>query len=367
MDGMAIVILGLSITSSWGNGHATTFRSLVKGLAGRGHRVLFLERDVPWYAANRDLASPPHCRTLLYDSLETLRKNHRQEIREADMVIVGSYVPQGVEVGAFVQETALGLSAFYDIDTPVTVAKLLRGDTEYLSPELIPGYGLYLSFTGGPTLRRLVEEFGSPMALPLYCSVDPELYFPFPESAPPWDLGYMGTYSPDRQPGLEELLLLPAGAWPGGRFIVAGTGYPYDIQWPRNVHRLDHIPPARHCAFYNGQRFTLNLTRSDMKAAGWSPSVRLFEAAACGTPVISDWWSGLEEFFIPGEELLVAASAGEVSEILTGMSDWERRSLGLAARERIRTAHTADRRAEELEQAYLEAMVRTESRAAAPA
>ena len=357
MDGMSIVILGLSITSSWGNGHATTFRSLIKGLAGRGHSVLFLERDVPWDAANRDLTASKHCSTELYPDLETLRSRHGRAIREADLVIVGSYVPQGIEVGRYVQETTFGLAAFYDIDTPVTLAGLVRGKVEYLSPEIIPGYGLYLSFTGGPLLDRLVREFGATMALPLYCSVDPDIYFPIRDAFPAWDLGYMGTYSADRQPGLEALLIEPARSWSGGRFVVAGPKYPPEVPWPPNVRRIEHLPPTAHCAFYNGQRFTLNLTRSDMKEAGWSPSVRLFEAAACAVPVVSDWWPGLDEFFVPGEEIMVAASAGEMSDILLGMEERERRQLGEAARERVLSAHTAERRAEELEQAYLEAML----------
>jgi spore maturation protein CgeB len=354
MNGLSIVILGLSITSSWGNGHATTFRSLVKGLAGRDHRILFLERDVPWYAGNRDLPSPPHCRTELYDSLSALRSRFGGDIRAADLVIVGSYVSQGVEVGSWVQETALGLTAFYDIDTPVTLAKLAKGDTEYISGELIPGYGVYFSFTGGPTLDRLVCEFGARKALPLYCSVDPERYHPIPGKPAEWDLGYMGTYSPDRQPGLEELLLTTARDWHRGRFVVAGPQYPLDVPWPGNVRRIEHLPPSEHCAFYNGQRFTLNLTRSDMKAAGWSPSVRLFEAAACATPVVSDWWPGLDELFVPGEEILVASSAGEVRSILSGMSERERLDLGRAARERVVSEHTAARRAEELERACID-------------
>jgi spore maturation protein CgeB len=356
MDGMSIVILGLSITSSWGNGHATTFRSLVKGLADRGHRVLFLERDVPWYAENRDLPSPPYCRTRLYDGLDTLRATFRPDIREADLVIVGSYVPQGVEVGRFVQDTALGLTAFYDIDTPVTMAKLVRGNTEYLSAELIQGYDLYLSFTGGPMLQRLMNDFGSPLALPFYCSVDPECYFPSHGTAPVWDLGYMGTFSPDRQPGLAGLLLEPARLWSEGRFVVAGPKYPPAVDWPWNVRYIEHLPPATHCAFYNGQRYTLNLTRSDMKEAGWSPSVRLFEAAACATPIISDWWAGIEEFFVPGQEILIASTTEEVREILTGMSDSARRLIGQAARKRVLSAHTAKHRAKQLEQACLDAM-----------
>jgi spore maturation protein CgeB len=288
---LRIVILGLSITSSWGNGHATTYRALVRELVRRGHDVLFLERDQPWYAQNRDLKRPPWGRTALYRDLRTLQAQFAGEVREADVVIVGSFVPDGVKVGDWVQREAAGLKAFYDIDTPVTLARLARGEHDYIAPRQIPSYDLYLSFTGGPTLRRIEREFGSPCARVLYCSVDPELYFP--EAQPiAWDIGYMGTYSVDRQPVLDKLLLEPARRDPEGRFVVAGAQYPRELQWPANVERLAHVPPAQHRSFYNRQRFTLNLTRADMALAGWSPSVRLFEAAACGTPIVSDRWEG---------------------------------------------------------------------------
>jgi spore maturation protein CgeB len=162
-----LVFLGLSLTSSWGNGHATTYRSLIRALAAQGHRVTFLERDVPWYADNRDMPNPPWCRTHLYESVADLQVRFASTVRNADAVIVGSFVPDGVEIGAWVQEAARGTVAFYDIDTPVTMAKLARGDFEYLSPDVIGGYDLYLSFTGGPTLRRLEDDFGAPMARPL--------------------------------------------------------------------------------------------------------------------------------------------------------------------------------------------------------
>ncbi|MDP1601769.1 MAG: hypothetical protein Q8M03_00720, partial [Legionella sp.] len=276
---LRIVILGLSITSSWGNGHATTFRGLVRELDRRGHQILFLERDRPWYAQNRDLPRPPHGRTELYDSLDELQQRFAKEVQQADLVIVGSFVPQGAQVGDWVQAQARGVTAFYDIDTPVTLARLAEGEHDYLRPEQIAGYDLYLSFTGGPTLQRLEREFGSPRARVLHCSVDPELYFPEPQ-APQWELGYLGTYSADRQPPLEELLLKPAREHPQGRFAIGGPQYPETASWPANVDHLPHVPPAQHRSFYNRQRFTLNITRADMIAAGWSPSVRLFEAAA---------------------------------------------------------------------------------------
>jgi spore maturation protein CgeB len=350
---MDIVVLGLSITSSWGNGHATTYRGLVRELRARGHRVLFLERDVPWYAENRDMPHPPGCRTMLYEDLGDLRDRFASDVRDADLVIVGSYVPEGVAVGDWVTRVARGVTAFYDIDTPVTLAKLERGDEEYLSPALIPRYDMYLSFTGGPTLRRIERQYGAPTARPLYCSVDPALYFPMTAQMR-WDLGYMGTYSDDRQPTLDALLVQPAQADTQGQFVVAGPQYPDAIEWPANVERITHLPPREHRAFYNAQRYTLNVTRAHMVAAGYSPSVRLFEAAACGTPIISDQWDGLDSFFLLDEEILCARNAADVLRYLHEIPDEQRRAIGARARERVLAEHTSAHRAAELEGYVLE-------------
>jgi len=351
---LRIVIVGLSITSSWGNGHATTYRGLVRELVRRGHRVLFLEHDKPWYAQNRDLPNPPFGRTELYASVDELKDRFAREVREADFVVVGSYVPEGVAVGEWVTSIATGPTAFYDIDTPVTLAKLQRGDYEYLSPQLIPRYSLYLSFTGGPTLRRIERQYGSPAARPLYCSVDPQLYFPEPAEVR-WDLGYLGTYSADRQPPLETLMLDAARRLPDRRFVVAGPMYPETIDWPANVQRISHLPPAEHRAFYNTQRFTLNITRADMIRAGYSPSVRLFEAAACGVPIISDWWEGLDTLFAPGREIVIAGDGADTVRALTEMTESDRRRMGEAGRRRVLSGHTAAHRAAELETYALEA------------
>jgi spore maturation protein CgeB len=345
---MKITILGLSITSSWGNGHATTYRGLVRELARRGHDLTFLERDQPWYAEHRDLPKPPWGRTALYGSLEELRDAHGDSVRDADLVIVGSYVPDGVRVGDWVQQEAGGIKAFYDIDTPVTLAKMARGDHEYLHPRQVPGYDLYLSFTGGPTLRRLEREFGAPRARALYCSFDPELYFPEPQDLR-WDLGYMGTYSDDRQPSVQGFLLDAARQLPHARFVVAGPQYPDTARWPRNVSYRPHLPPAEHRHFYNAQRFTLNVTRRDMIAAGWSPSVRLFEAAACGTAILSDRWPGIESLLVPHQEILLVDRTADVMEILRRCGDEERLRIAERARRRILAEHTAAHRAAELE------------------
>jgi spore maturation protein CgeB len=343
-----IVFLGLSITSSWGNGHATNYRALVRALDRRGHDVLFLERDVPWYAERRDLAEPPGSATELYGSVEELRARFSEDVSGADLVVVGSYVTQGVAVADWALGIAQCAVAFWDIDTPVTVAKLEAGDDEYLSRELVPRFDLYLSFTGGPLLRRIESEFGARRARPFYCMADPEAYRPVAEEER-WLLGYLGTYSADRQPGVDALLVEPARRLPRERFAVAGPQYPPEVAWPANVERIEHLAPAEHARFYARQRFTLNVTRAAMARAGWSPSVRLFEAAACGTPVISDRWEGLDHFFRPGVEILIADSVEDVVEVLRGLSPEEARRLGAAARERVLAEHTPERRAEELE------------------
>jgi spore maturation protein CgeB len=342
-----IVILGLSITSSWGNGHATTFRALVRELSALGHNVLFLERDLYWYADNRDMPIIPWGRVEIYRNLAELRRRYRTQIASADVVMVGSYVPEGIEVGRYVTRTAKGITAFYDIDTPVTLAKLERGECDYVSQSLISQYNLYLSFTGGPTLTRLEEQFGSPMARPLYCSVDPRQYYPQQRQLT-WDLGYLGTYSDDRQPPIERLMFAAARKWKQGRFAVFGPQYPKSVKWPANVEHDDHLAPADHRAFYNSQRFTLNVTRAEMVRAGYSPSVRLFEAAACGTPIISDNWVGLDELFVPDEEILIAQDANDTLKYLRDLSDDKRRQIGEKARKVVLKKHTSAHRAAEL-------------------
>jgi spore maturation protein CgeB len=343
-----VVILGLSVTSSWGNGHATTYRSLIRGLAARGHRVLFLERDAPWYAGNRDEPHPAGARTEIYSSFEELTSRFEREVSSAGLVIVGSYVPDGVRVGEWATSIAQAPCAFYDIDTPVTMARLAEGCHDYISPDLIPRYSLYLSFTGGPVLRMIESRYGSPMARELYCSVDPEQYRPDRQPVR-WDLGYLGTYSDDRQPALDRLLLEPARQWPQGFFNVTGPMYPAEIEWPANVDREIHLSPRLHPPFYGSQRFTLNITREAMKRAGYSPSVRLFEAGACGVPIISDWWEGLDSLFAEGREVLISRGTDDTLRILRDYPEEKRLAVGEAARRRILAEHTPERRAIQLE------------------
>lgn len=345
---LRFVFLGLSITSAWGNGHATTFRALTSALSRLGHEVTFLERDVPWYAENRDEPQPSDVALGLYRDLAQLDREHRSTLREADAVIVGSYVPEGRRVARWALRHARGPVLFYDIDTPVTLEALEARRCEYLDPELVRAFDAYLSFTGGPLLARLEGVYGARRARPLYCSVDPERHAPHDGSEPEGDLGYMGTSTPDREAAFWRLFLEPARRLAQARFSLAGSGYDEAGAWPQNVVRLGHVRPRDHGAFYTGHRFTLNLTRRQMVAVGHSPSVRLFEAAACGATILSDPWPGIEEVLTPGREVLVTGTTDDVVEVLEGMAETQRRAIGRRARERVLAEHTSGHRALEL-------------------
>jgi spore maturation protein CgeB len=349
---MKVVVYGLTITSSWGNGHATTYRSLLKALARRGNRIHFVEKDVEWYRSNRDLPNPEFCSVHLYEEWEASATPLLALSKDADVVIVGSYFADAIAATRALLAEADCPILFYDIDTPITLSRLReQGGTEYLDAALIPHYAAYLSFTGGPALRELEQRFGSPRAVPFYCSVDPDLYQPTPERAEfRCNLSYLGTYAADRQPKLMRLLNGTAALLPQSRFLVAGPQYPEGTTWQPNVDRIIHISPPDHPAFYSSCRFTLNLTRDDMVAAGYSPSVRLFEASACGATILSDTWPGIEDFLTPGEEILFPGDAAEVASILKDMPDAERRKIGQRARERILSEHTAEHRAAQFEQ-----------------
>ncbi len=348
---MKLVFFGLSITSSWGNGHATTYRSLLKALHARGHQVHFVEQDAEWYRNNRDLPTPNYCTVHLYEHWQPSERWLLGLAQDADAIVLGSYFPDAIAATQALLAHPHPPLLFYDIDTPITLAQLrAESRTPYLEASLIPHYAAYLSFTGGLALGELEQTFGSPRALAFYCSVDPALYHPNP-CRPEYlcDLSYLGTYAPDRQPKLMTLLNSPAALLPQSRFIVAGPLYPEGTSWLPNVLRTPHLPPPEHPSFYSSSRFTLNLTRSDMVAAGYSPSVRLFEASACGAAILSDSWPGLPDFLTPGEEVLLPRDQYDVADLLRNLPETERLHLGRRARERILGQHTSAHRAQEFE------------------
>jgi spore maturation protein CgeB len=334
---------------------------MLRALVGRGHRVTFLERDQPVFAEQHDVESFAGTDTHVYGSISELHERFAQVVREADLVVIGAFVPDGVAVGRWALDLAPGRVAFYDVDTPATLAALIEGTCSYLSPDLVPRYSLYLSTTGGPTLDVLRRTYGAEWVRPLYCAADPAVHFPEPMT-PAWDLGYLGPWNKERHSGLARLLIEPAQNWSEGRFLVAGTEQPTEAHFPPNVERIKHRPRMDQRHFYNLQRYTLNVPRRAMVAEGWAPNIRIFEAAACGTPIISEPWPGLDELFSPAAEVLVVRTASDVVRILRELSEAKRLKVAGAARARILAEHTSNHRAETLERYTRELLGRRSKR-----
>jgi spore maturation protein CgeB len=346
-----LVVFGLSLSSSWGNGHAITYRGLLRELAERGWSITFYERDLEWYRSNRDLPSPAFCDLRLYDAWDDVRPQAGADVRAADAVLVGSYVPDGQAIVDWLGTHDRPLY-FYDIDTPVTLTELHRaGRTEYLRADQVPRFRVYFSFTGGPALGELERVWGARRAEALYCGVDTSLYRPAPcEPRFRCTLGYMGTYAADRQAMLRELLIETARERPGERFIIAGAQYP-PLDLPPNVEHIVHLYPRDHAAFYSSSWLQLNLVRSAMRRYGWSASTRLFEAAASGACVVSEPWPGLDELLRPGEEVLLASDRSAIHRCLDELTPERRAGIGAAARRRVLADHTYAQRAARLEAA----------------
>ncbi len=363
---MKLVIFGLTVTSSWGNGHATLWRGLCRALVRRRHQVVFFERDTPYYAAHRDLTELPGVELHLYQSWPMVAPLAYRHLAAADAGMVTSYCPDGVVATDLLLSSPARLHVFYDLDAPVTLARLRAGEQmEYLGPRGLHDFDLVLSYTGGRTLETLRRVLGARRVAPLYGSVDPEAHHPVaPVAAYRAELSYLGTYAADRQPKVEQLLLEPARRLPQHRFVVGGALYPAGVHWPSNVHLIHHVPPAEHPAFFSSSRLTLNVTRQAMTEMGYCPSGRLFEAAACGTPLVSDWWEGLEAFFQPECEIFIARTAEDVVEVLR-LPDEALARVARAARERTLEEHTAQRRALELERLIEQALSRPKTEAAA--
>jgi spore maturation protein CgeB len=346
---MKIVVFGLTISSSWGNGHATLWRGLCKALRRKGCRVVFFERDVPYYADARDMHELPGGHLVLYPDWESIETRARSEIGDADAAIVTSFCPDGIAAAGLATASPSAVSVFYDLDTPVTLAAVSRGETvPYIGPRGLGDFDLVLSFTGGPALAQLRSSLGARLVVPLYGHVDPDVHRPAaPRPHYRSDLGYLGTYSADRQEALENLLLCPARRRPDRRFLIAGAQYPQDFPWCPNIYFVRHLPPPEHAAFFSSARLALNLTRSTMARMGWCPSGRLFEATACGAPVLTDRWDGLDTFFTPNSEILVAGGADDAIAA-TDAAEGDLARIGRAGRERTLDEHTSDHRARAL-------------------
>ncbi|HEX7369408.1 MAG TPA: glycosyltransferase [Rhodanobacteraceae bacterium] len=346
---MKLVIFGLTISSSWGNGHATLWRGLCKALARLGVDIVFFEHDAPYYAQHRDCTAPEGVELVLYENWNAIRARVRQELRDADAALVTSYCPDALAAHAAIRESARPLAVFYDLDSPITVAATQDGTMlPYLDEHGLRDYDLVLSYAGGSTLQALRQLLRARNAHPLYGHVDPHVHRPVsPLADYRADLCWLGTYAPDRQNALAALFIEPARQRPNARFTLAGAQYPRDFPWHDNIWFIRHLPPSEHAAFMCSARLALNVTRAAMARAGWCPSGRLFETAACGIPIVSDDWPGLAAFYQPGSEILLARGTDDVLAAMD-LSDYALQRIGEAGRERTLATHTSMHRAKEM-------------------
>lgn len=346
---MKLVIFGLSVSSAWGNGHATFWRALIRALARRGHEVVFLERDLPDHAAHRDLYELSDAHLVIYRDWREALPQVRRHLGDADVAMVTSRCPDGLAATGMVLESRARVRVFYDLDTPITLRKAAeREPAFYLGPRGLGDFDLVLSFTGGEALDALRGRLGARAVAPLYGAVDPEAHRPVPPT-PEYmaDVSYLGVCTEDRREGLERLLIEPARRLPERRFLVGGARCPDGAHWPANMAFAGYVPPAEYPAFHCSSRLALNVTRPAMAESGYCPSVRLFEAAACGVAMLSDGWEGLDTFFEPGSEILIARTVDDVEQAVA-MDDAQLERVGQAARRRALEEHTADRRAREM-------------------
>jgi spore maturation protein CgeB len=332
-------------------------------MARRGHTVTFYEKAVPYYASTRDGWSlPSGVQLRLYGAFEEVCAEAEADLDNADLAMSTSYCPDGTAAAQLLFDSKATIKAFYDLDAPVTLSTYRSGQqVPYLPPQGLRDFDLALSYTGGRTMSELQSCLGARMVAALYGSVDPETYRPVPavdeyRSA----LSYLGTYAKDRQAALHELFIGPAQALPDTKFLLAGAQYPEDFPWRPNIYFVRHLPSDLHASCLCSGRATLNVTRRTMAEFGFCPSGRLFEAAACGTAILSDWWEGLDHFFTPGLEFVRVDTTRDVLDALQ-LSDLELHRIGMAARARTLEQHTADARVLELE-SICDAVLASETR-----
>lgn len=343
---MRLTFFGSSLVSSYWNGAATYYRGLLRALHELGHEIVFCEPDAFDRQKHRDLAQDPdYARVVVYHDAAERDRLVAEALAESDWVVkcsgVGMWDRELEEAVAAGGGTAA--TAFWDVDAPATLGRI-AADAADPFLECIPRYDHIFTYGGGPPVVEAYLQRGASACTPIYNGLDAEEHRPLEHAASPrWDVLFMGNRLPDREARVDEFFFRAAEAWPAGRFALGGEGWG-DRGMPVNVEYLGHVPTARHNEVNGSARIVLNIHRDSMVRNGWSPATRMFEAAGAGACQVTDAWHGIEEFFIPGEEILVASSGAEVAELARSTDSVEARRIGDAARRRaLRDHRYADR------------------------
>ena len=348
---MKIAFYGSSLLSSYWNGAATYYRGILKALAAHGHQITFYEPDAFDRQSNRDIEPPEYATSVVYPATEEGLRSVLAEARHADVVVKAS------GVGVFDAELIAGivdharpdaLKIFWDVDAAATLDEI-RADPAHPVRAALPQLDLVLTYGGGPPVVEAYEALGAARCIPIYNAVDPDTHHPVaPDDRFACDLAFLGNRLPDREARVEQFFLAAAAALPEQSFLIGGSGW-HDKHMPANVRHLGHVGTADHNAFNCTPRAVLNIARDSMAAVGFSPATRVFEAAGAGACLITDYWEGIEQFLIPGEEVLVARTGQDVADLLADLTTERARAIGEAARRRVLAEHTYELRARQVD------------------
>jgi len=341
-----IFVIGSSITSSYWNGAATYYRGIYKHIAALSHEITFAEPDVYGRQQRRDAESYHYVESVIYSTPKDLPRV-LDRAQSADLIIKHSGV--GADDELLEREIALnvndeGLRAFWDVDAPATLARVEENPQDSFR-SLIPEYDLILTYGGGPSVMEHYRRLGAKSCYPIYNALDPETHYPVsPDPALACDLVLVANRLPDREKRVNEFFLAAARLAPDLRFILGGEGWG-DKALPKNVRWIGHVGTGDHNRVNCSARMVLNLNRDSMANVGFSPPTRVFEAAGTASCLITDAWAGIDTFFNPGKEILIASSAEEIVQLIRNTSSQQAQQIGAAMRMRALNSHTYAQRA----------------------
>ncbi|WP_266202503.1 CgeB family protein [Pontibacter kalidii] len=349
---LKIAFFGSSLVSAYWNGAATYYRGIVRALSERGHHVTFYEPDAYERQQNRDMDDPDWAKVVVYEATEEAVYECLEDAQQADMVVKASGVgvfDELLEREVLKLQTEERLVVFWDVDAPATLDRVHNNPEDQLL-QLIPQYDMVLTYGGGDPVVNAYEALGAKKCVPIYNALDTATHFPVePDTRFACDLAFLGNRLPDREARVEEFFLKPAALELRKKFIIGGSGWG-DKQMPDNVHYVGHVYTKDHNAFNCTPKAVLNISRESMARYGFSPATRVFEAAGAGVCIITDYWEGIDFFFEPGKEILVARDGAEIAKIMASLSEEKAKRIGEAAYKKVLAAHTYHHRAEQLEQ-----------------
>jgi spore maturation protein CgeB len=354
-----IAFYGSSLLSSYWNGAATYYRGLLRALSALGYEITFYEPDILDRQANRDIAPPDWCNSVVYPAEPLGLSGAAAGAARADVVVKASgvgYEDDAILQAVMAQARPGALRVFWDVDAPATLAAM-QADADDPLRRALPDLDLVLTYGGGQPVVDAYRKLGARRCVPVYNALDPETHHPVPPD-PRFkaDLGFLANRLPDREARVENFFFHPARALPEQRFILGGSGWEQGAV-PGNVRVLGHVPTADHNAFNVTPRAVLNVARDNMAATGFSPATRVFEAAGAAACLITDAWEGIEQFLAPGREILVARDGADVLECLRTLTPERAAAIGHGARARVLAEHTYDHRARQVNELLSKCLV----------